>query len=148
MGTFCLIKFVPAIGTTLLGAIDASAIDGGTEKLKAINKALDEVKKATQNCKNITQAGNECVENMHSLGAKTTDMVEKGASWLGNASGLEITLMVIVFVMLIAMGFIFFKMYGMKGGLDCLKNRYGDEQDEPIADDDEEESPKEVEQMV
>merc|ERR1711964_463846 len=138
MGTFCLIKFVPAIGTTLLGAIDASAIDGGTEKLKAINKALDEVKKATQNCKNITQAGNECVENMHSLGAKTTDMVEKGASWLGNASGLEITLMVIVF----------FKMYGMKGGLDCLKNRYGDEQDEPIAADDDEESPKEVEQMV
>merc|ERR1712098_693350 len=89
---YCLIRYVPAVGNALLGAVPD--LDGSIDKMKQINAALDEVKEATQKCNDITKAGGECVENMHELDAKSTDMVEKASSWLGGASGLEITLMV------------------------------------------------------
>merc|ERR1711964_961897 len=113
IGTLVVVFFGLKCSTTF-----ANAFAGAIPSLHPLNSKLAEAQEAIEKCEAVTAAGKKTMSNIKGIGSDAVEMAEGASSFLKNADGLTIAIMVILLLVLCAVGFRFFKIYGVQGGID------------------------------
>merc|ERR1711964_947918 len=115
---FGALKFSSTVGNFVANQI---AVGPMKAKMQEISELTEHTKKVAQDAEAVTAAGKQTLKNVQGIGSTAANMAEGTANFFQTASPLTIVLCVLMFLILLAIGFIFFKIYGFEGGLEQIR---------------------------